>query len=128
MEKFKKFVINLTILIVSPTLVLGAMELGSRIFLAHKVKTYFDEHTEMALGSPVPAKSPGEYRIFILGGSAAYGFPASDRYSITAWMNKSFPHLLPGKKIRVINCGWPGKASHQVLEGARTLIKYQPDL
>ena len=119
---------NLLTAVISLTLFLGGAEWGVRTFGSERVRTYFDEQTERALGKPVPPKEPGEYRIFIFGGSAAYGFPVADRYSITAWLRKSFPLLLPQKKIRAINCGWPGKGSYHAAEGARLVTKYKPDL
>ncbi len=119
---------NLLTMLLSTSIFLGGAEFGFRQFGTRGLLTYFDEQTERALGNPIPAKAPGEYRIFIFGGSSAYGFPVADRYSITAWLRKSFPHLLPNKKISVVNCGWPGKGSHQAVEGAHTVIKYRPDL
>ncbi len=124
----KKILTHILLLALSPALVLGGTELGLRLFYADKLRTYFDEQTELVLKHPVPRKSPNEYRIFIFGGSAAYGFPVADRYSIAAWLRKEFPYLLPQKKIQVMNCAWPGKASHHVLEGAHVVLKYQPDL
>lgn len=128
MSFLKKIFIDSLIIIISTTVVFGALELSIRKFYSHKLRTYFDHQTERALGYPVPKKEKDEYRIFIFGGSSAYGFPVSDRYSIAAWLRKSFPQLLPDKNVKIINCGWPGKASHHVLEGARTVLKYQPDL
>lgn len=124
----KKVVVNILLVLIGPALLLGVGEGIIRTFYADKVRTYFDEQTELVLGHPVPRKQPGEYRIFIFGGSAAYGFPVADRYSIAAWLRKEFPYLLPGKNVKVMNCAWPGKASYHVLEGARTVLKYQPDL
>jgi len=112
----------------SSVVLIGGTEWTLRTFFPHRVRTYFDDQTEAALGQPVPKKASGEYRIFIFGGSAAYGFPLADRYSITAWLRKSYPYLLPEKEIRVINAAWPGKGSHYVLEGALNVLKYDPDL
>jgi len=128
MKIIKNVLINLTVAAVSIVLVFGGLEFSYRTFASERVSTYFDEQTEKALGKPVPKKGKDEYRIFIFGGSSAYGFPVSDRFSIAAWLRKSFPHLLPQKKVTVINCAWPGKSSHHVLEGARTVLKYKPDL
>ena len=119
---------NLLTATISLILFFGGLELGFRTFASERNRTYFEEQTERGLGTPVPQKEPGEYRIFVFGGSAAYGFPVADRYSITAWLRKSFPLLLPGRKVRVVNCGWPGKGSHHVVEGVRNITKYQPDL
>ena len=124
----KQWMIKILILFISPILFLGIMELSFRQFGGDRVRNYYDQQTQMALGKPVPKKAVGEYRAFIFGGSSAYGFPVTDRSSISAWLNQSFTKLLPGLKITVINAAWPGKASHQDLEGAYTSIKYKPDL
>lgn len=128
MDRFRRFLINLSLPIISIVIFLGAAEAAVRIWTPTKVLTYYDEQTKLVLGYPAAKKEAGEYRIFIFGGSSAYGFPISDRYSIAAWMRKSFRHLLPEKKIQVINCGWPGKASHHVAQGVLNVMKYQPDL
>ncbi len=124
----KKFALNLLLAFVSVGIVLGGAELGFRLFYEKKTRTYFDEQSVRAFGDPIPKKAAGEYRIFIFGGSAAYGFPLSDRQSITAWLRKGFGCLLPDRRVKVANCGWPGRASHHVVEGAANVIKYQPDL
>lgn len=123
-----KLLKNLLTLTLSLAVFLGGAEATIRVLKGHKIKTYFEDQTEKVLGSPVAPKKPGEIRIFIFGGSAAYGFPLSERYSIAAWLRKSFTVLLPDRDIKVVNCGWPGKASHQVLEGTVNVMKYQPDL
>jgi len=115
-------------MILIPVFVLAAAEWAAQTFDKRRGNTYYDDQTELALGKPVPEKKPGEYRVFLYGGSSAYGFPVADRYSITAWLRKSFPHLLPGKTVNVMNCAWPGKASHHDLEGVHAVLKYKPDL
>ncbi len=128
MKILRSLVLNLLVALVSIGVVFGTTEWAFRTFSGDRVHTFFDEQTERALGKPIPKKAPDEYRIFIFGGSAAYGFPVTDRYSISSWLDKSFKHLLPDKKVRIINCGWVGKASHHLLEGSRYVLKYEPDL
>lgn len=128
MTFIRNLIVNGLVALVSLTLVFGGAEWGYSVFKARRVRTYFDEQAVKTLGDPVPKKQPNEYRIFIFGSSSAYGFPVSDRYSIASWLEKSFAHLLPSRKVKVVNCGWPGKSSHQALEGARTVMKYKPDL
>src|SRR5689334_11672870 len=95
---------NLLIAILSSVLFLGFAEGGVRLFYGHnpKLNTYFDDQTAQALGKPPASKAPGEYRIFIFGDSAAYGFPVADRYSIAAWLRRSFPFLTPDRKVTVV--------------------------
>lgn len=128
MKTLKIFFFNALTLFLSCALFWGGTEWGLRTFYRNKLKTYYDSQTEMVLGKPPARKEAGEYRIFIFGESAAYGFPVADRYSVAAWMRKALNRLLPSKKIRVINCGWPGKSSHQIRLGVETILQYQPDL
>ena len=128
MKNLKNFVSNLLLFLLAPALFLGMAEWGTRTFYSRRLNTYFDDQTQLVLGKPAAPKAPGEYRIFIFGSSAAYGFPVADRYSIAAWLRKSFPALTPGRKVMVINAAWPGKSSHQAALGARTVLKYHPDL
>src|SRR4051812_30829847 len=115
----KKLVLNISVAIFIPIVILGSIELGIRGLYHEKLNTYFDSQVELVLGNPPKPKTAGEYRIAIFGDSAAYGFPVADRYSITAWLRKSFPYLIAGKTVNVFNCAWPGKSSHQVLQGAK---------
>lgn len=128
MTVLKKIIVNLLVMAVSVTATLGGLEFASLTLAPKHARTYFDDPAEAALGRPVPQKAPGEYRIFLFGGSSAYGFPLADRFSITAWLRKNFSILLLNRKVRVINAAWPGKGSHHVLEGALNVMKYKPDL
>ncbi len=128
MKTLRNFLINLSLLILTPALFLGGAEWITRATYIHRLNTYFDDQAEQVLGKPAAEKQPGEYRIFIFGSSAAYGFPVADRYSIAAWLRKSFPHLTPERKVTVLNTAWPGKSSHQMARGARAVLKYKPDL
>ena len=125
---FKKLIANILVMVLTCGAVIGGTEWAIGKFYGHKIRTYFEDQTVKALGDPVPPKASNEYRIFIFGGSTAYGFPLSDRYSITAWVGKMFPYLLPQKKVRMVNTAWPGKGSHYSMEGALNVLKYKPDL
>lgn len=124
----RNLALGIGVSILSVVIFLGLAEWVVSKSKPHRSRSYFDEQTAKALGDPIPSKGQDESRIVVFGGSSAYGFPASDRYSITAWLRKSFKHVLPDQSIKVINCGWPGKASFHVLQGARAMLKYKPDL
>ncbi len=126
--KFSDFARNLLISAFGLVLFFGVLEFATHLLYPRKIKTYFNEQTERALGAPIRRKAPGEYRIFIFGGSYAFGFPVSDHYSIAIWLKKSFSLIFSEKKIEVINTAWPGKGSHHVVEGTHTVLKYHPDL
>jgi len=67
-------------------------------------------------------------RIFVLGESAVFGFPH--------WTNGAFPQFLEvildrtasGKRIEVINCGVTAISSFSIVDIAREVVRYEPDL
>lgn len=128
LSKHFRFLGNLTLSVVSISLAYGIIEVSFRTFAFDRLRTYYDLQAEQRLGHPIPKKGPNEYRIFIFGESAAYGFPVSDRYAVSKWLEKNLAALLPEKDVRVINCGWPGKSSNEILEGARLLTRFEPDV
>jgi len=97
-----------------------------------EVKTrYFPQSSTGAPSSPDLFQHPkphGTYRIFCLGGSTTVGFPY--------WRNASFPTLLrerlravfPRRTIEVINLGMTATNSFTVLDLARELPSFEPDL
>ncbi len=74
-----------------------------------------------------PKKSPGTYRIFCLGGSAAAGWPhpANERFS--TYLDTCLKKIYPGKRIEIINCSAHGFASYRVREVFHQLIPFEPD-
>ncbi len=73
-------------------------------------------------------KPAGRYRIFCLGASTTVGYPY--------WYNGSFPTFLrdrlqmifPEKAIEVINLGMTATNSFTVVDMARDVVEYEPDL
>ena len=117
-------------LIIIPIFFLGMLEVGFRVskqLRPGKNVTYFDDRLKSEGIFPLPPKAKDEYRVFMFGSSAAFGVP-QPLDSITNWMKKEFPYLLPNKKIRVFNFAWPGKASHHVLRGVEYILPLKPDL
>lgn len=126
----KKKVFFWILLLFFPLLILAGLEGACRLvkfYSPARFPTYFDGQILEGLGSAKGRKEGGEYRIFILGSSAAFGVP-DPRYSIAAWLRKSFPHLIPDRDVKVVNFAWPGKASRHVLEAARVALAYRPHL
>ena len=72
-------------------------------------------------------KSPGTYRIFCLGGSAAAGWPhpANERFS--TYLDTCLKRIYPEKRIEIINCSAHGFASYRVREIFHQLIPFEPD-
>ena len=65
-------------------------------------------------------------RIFVLGGSAAQGFPASE-FGMAAQLQILLEEAFPNRKIEVINTAITAINSHVVLPVAEACLKYDPD-
>ena len=73
---------------------------------------------EMGLrDGPIEPRKPGEYRVMVTGGSAAWGFGAShNRHTPTAVLEQRLNATAPaGISYRVINAAYPAWASRQEL-------------
>jgi len=72
-------------------------------------------------------KAPGVVRVVILGESAAQGIPAP-AFGFVAQLRAQLLEGLPGKNVEVINTGIAAINSHIVLQVARDLADFEPDL
>ena len=72
-------------------------------------------------------KPAGVYRVFVLGGSAAAGWPHPETERFSTYMDTCLAHIYPHKNIEIINCSAHGFASYRVHEVFHQLIDYQPD-
>jgi tetratricopeptide (TPR) repeat protein len=73
-------------------------------------------------------KPEGIYRIFCLGGSTTVGYPYYFNASFPSLLAERLTALFPQKKIEVINLGMTATNSFTVLDIARELSPFQPDL
>ncbi|MDA0350361.1 MAG: tetratricopeptide repeat protein [Verrucomicrobia bacterium] len=71
-------------------------------------------------------KEEGALRIFVLGGSAAQGFPAEE-FGIAPQLKVMLEHAYPNRKIEVINAAVTAINSHVVLPVAKACLEYDPD-
>lgn len=71
-------------------------------------------------------KEPGEYRVVVLGESAAMGDPMPD-FGLPRVLEVVLEDRLPGRRVRVINAAMTAINSHVVREIARELPKLRPD-
>jgi tetratricopeptide (TPR) repeat protein len=71
-------------------------------------------------------KPQGTFRIFVLGESAAMGFP-SPRFGFPRALEVMLREAFPGKNIEVINVAMAGINSHAVRRIARECAELQPD-
>jgi tetratricopeptide (TPR) repeat protein len=76
------------------------------------------------LADPKPA---GEYRIFILGASAALGFPTPE-YSFGRLLEVMLEEHYPDTRFKVVNVGMAAINSHVVLPIAKDVVDSEADL
>lgn len=72
-------------------------------------------------------KSDNTFRIFILGGSVAYGKAFGATGSFAFWMQKRLETYYPKKKFEIINCARRGFGSCRVKNIFDEIISYNPD-
>lgn len=67
--------------------------------------------------SRFPARrDPGELRIFAVGESTVFGYPADGRIAFPARLQEILAARLPGRAVRVVNAGIPTYDSYRVEE------------
>mgnify|MGYP001989741194 FL=1 len=71
-------------------------------------------------------KEPGSLRIFVLGGSAAKGFPAEE-FGISNQIQVMLEQAYPEREIEVINAAITAVNSHVMLPVAKACLQYDPD-
>ncbi len=73
-------------------------------------------------------KPDSTFRIFCLGGSTTAGFPYSFVGSFSTFLRDRLKTMFPDKRIEVVNLGMTATNSYTVLDVAKELVDYQPDL
>jgi tetratricopeptide (TPR) repeat protein len=72
-------------------------------------------------------KPTNAYRIFVLGESAAAGFPYFNNGSFSRLLRTRLQARHPNKIIEMVNLGLPAVSSYTLLDLADELVNYQPD-
>lgn len=73
------------------------------------------------------AKSAGLRRIFVVGGSAAYGFPLNEEYGFSGYLRRALDKVAPGR-FEIINVAGMSFGSHRVLDVLKDVVLFEPDL
>ncbi len=66
-------------------------------------------------------------RIFVIGGSAAYGFPYTEEYGFSGYLRRTLDKGAPGR-FEVINVSGMSFGSHRVLDVLKDVVLFEPDL
>jgi tetratricopeptide (TPR) repeat protein len=73
------------------------------------------------------AKPENGFRLFVLGGSSAYGFPRGARQAFPDLLGDALQAALPDRRVEVINAAAMSYGSHRLRILARELLDYAPD-
>jgi lysophospholipase L1-like esterase len=73
-------------------------------------------------------KPPGTLRIFLVGESAAKGYPQPPNLSMGSFLQAMLQNLHPDKKIELINFGTTGVSTFPLIYMVRELVRYSPDI
>ena len=73
-------------------------------------------------------KPPGTVRIFIVGESAAKGYPQPRNLSMQSFLQEMLADAWPGRKVEVISLGTTAVASFPLVYLVHDAVRYEPDL
>jgi tetratricopeptide (TPR) repeat protein len=73
-------------------------------------------------------KPPNGFRVFVLGGSSAYGFPWGAAVAFPRFLQDALQASWPEKEIEVVNASGMSYGSHRLRILASEILHYQPDL
>jgi tetratricopeptide (TPR) repeat protein len=72
-------------------------------------------------------KPSGVTRIFVVGGSAAYGWPYTEEYAFSGYLRRALARVAPGK-FEIVNASGMSYGSHRVRDVLRDVVLFAPDL
>ena len=73
-------------------------------------------------------KRPEDLRIFVLGGSSAYGFPWGASQAFPSALERALQHSLADKNVQAINAAGMSYGSLRIRLLSYELLDYNPDL
>ncbi len=76
----------------------------------------------------VMPKPPGTVRIFLVGESAAKGYPQPSNLAMSSFLQAMLQDAWPDRRVEVINLGTTAVASFPLIYQVRQALQYQPDL
>ena len=76
----------------------------------------------------IDPKPKGVFRIFLVGESAAKGYPQPRNLASTAFLQKMLTDAWPDRKVEIINLGTTAVASFPVLGMMTEALNFEPDL
>ena len=92
-------------------------------FFANPTRVGYPDQTVFFMPKPETT-----IRVFLIGESAAKGFPQPRNLAFSNFLQAMLADLLPGKQIEVINMGTVAVASLPLVYQVRDALKFSPDL
>jgi tetratricopeptide (TPR) repeat protein len=92
-------------------------------FFANPVRVGYPDQTDLLMPKP-----PGTVRIFLVGESAAKGFPQPRNLAMSSFLEAMLSDACPGRRIEVINLGTVAVASFPLIYQVRDALRFSPDL
>lgn len=146
MNCFKLLAFKLIAIVIVPLAFFVVFELGLRLVgFGYNTKVFVEEkgivrsnwpftfkYFPWSVARPMKSlqftakKEPGTLRVFVLGGSAAQGYPAEE-FGISRQMQFMLEQTYPKRKIEVINAAISAVNSHVMLPVAKECLQYDPD-
>jgi tetratricopeptide (TPR) repeat protein len=91
-------------------------------------KRYFTGFTPSVASNPfLPEKPDSTFRVFVLGGSSAAGFPYSFYYGFPGRLRERLESYIPDLRVEVINLGMTAVNSYTLWHLKDYLLQYEPD-
>lgn len=87
--------------------------------------SYFEPY--MSFQRFAKKKPAGVTRVFMLGASAALGWPSDEACSATGYLRRSLNELVPGR-FEIINAATMSFGSHRVLDLLHDIVELDPDI
>ncbi|MDG2169835.1 MAG: hypothetical protein P8L44_18145, partial [Opitutales bacterium] len=146
MNRYKLFAFKIITVCIVPILTILVLELGLRVVgFGYNTNVFVEEkgivrsnwpftfkYFPWSVARPMRSlqftakKEPGSLRIFVLGGSAAQGFPAEE-FGISRQIQVMLEQAYPERNIEVINAAISAVNSHVILPVAKACLQYDPD-
>lgn len=103
---------------------------GYQVLNPHASKRYFANQQNATYGNAEPftaKKSPGVFRIFVLGESTTIGYPYMNNGSFHRWLQYRLSQSYPDRDFEVINLSLTAVNSYTVLDFGKAVLDYESD-
>ncbi|MBN2009385.1 hypothetical protein JW960_08565 [candidate division KSB1 bacterium] len=109
------------------------LQKGSKLLLLNPDIAYKYFHALNTIPHPTQLafdkeKKPNAFRVFILGGSSAAGFPYEPNGSAASYLLDRLSLVYPDSKIEVVNCGMTAINSYTIRDLTPGILEQKPDL